>query len=113
MDDLIEGIYRLLMSDHTEPVNIGNPHEITIGQFAEEVINLTGTDQKIVHKPLPVNDPMQRQPDITKAKELLDWEPKVMRAEGLDRTYAWFKDLPEDRLYRKEHRDFADYKKTK
>ena len=113
VDDLIEGIYRLLMSDHSEPVNIGNPHEITISQFAEEVISLTGTTQKVVYNELPVNDPMQRQPDITKANELLDWEPKVMRAEGLDRTYAWFKDLPEDRLYRKEHRDFADYKKTK
>ena len=113
VDDLIEGIYRLLMSDHSEPVNIGNPHEITISQFAEEVISLTGTTQKVVYKELPVNDPMQRQPDISKAKELLNWEPKVMREEGLDRTYAWFKSLPEDRLYRKEHRDFADYKKTK
>ena len=113
VDDLIEGIYRLLMSDHSEPVNIGNPHEITISQFAEEVISLTGTTQKVVYKELPVNDPMQRQPDISKAKELLNWEPTVMREEGLDRTYAWFKSLPEDRLYRKEHRDFADYKKTK
>ena len=69
VDDLVEGIHRLLMSDHSEPVNIGNPHEITIGQFAEEVISLTGTDQKVVYKPLPVNDPMQRQPDISKAKE--------------------------------------------
>jgi len=91
VDDLVEGIHRLLMSDHSEPVNIGNPHEITIGQFAEEVISLTGTDQKVVYKPLPVNDPMQRQPDISKAKDILDWEPKVMRAEGLERTYAWFK----------------------
>ena len=113
VDDLIEGIYRLLMSDHSEPVNIGNPHEITISQFAEEVISLTGTTQKVVYKELPVNDPMQRQPEISKAKELLNWEPTVMREEGLDRTYAWFKSLPEDRLYRKEHRDFADYKKTK
>lgn len=113
VDDLIEGIYRLLMSDQTAPVNIGNPHEITIGQFAEEVIRLTGTTQKVVYKELPVNDPMQRQPDISKAKELLDWEPKVMRDEGLERTYEWFKSLPEERLYRKEHRDFADYKRTK
>ena len=100
------------MSDHSEPVNSGNPLEITISQFAEEVISLTGTDQKVVNKPLPVNDPMQRQPDISKAKEILDWEPKVMRAEGLERTYAWFKNLPEDRLYRKEHRDFEDYKRN-
>ena len=77
VDDLIEGIYRLLMSDHAEPVNIGNPHEITISDFAEEIIKLTGTTQKVIYKPLPVNDPMQRQPDISKAKSLLDWEPKV------------------------------------
>jgi dTDP-glucose 4,6-dehydratase len=109
VDDLIEGIYRLLMSDHAEPVNIGNPHEITISDFAEEIIKLTGTTQKVVYQPLPVNDPMQRQPDISKAKTILGWEPKVMRDEGLKRTYEWFKSLPEDRLYRKEHRDFADY----
>ena len=111
VDDLIEGIYRLLMSDHAEPVNIGNPHEITISDFAEEIIELTGTDQKVVYKELPVNDPMQRQPDISKAKSLLSWEPKVMREEGLEKTYAWFKSLPEDRLYRKEHRDFKAYKR--
>ena len=111
VDDLVEGIYRLLMSDHTEPVNIGNPYEITISQFAEEIMELTGTDQKVVYQPLPVNDPMQRQPDITKAKEILGWEPKVMREEGLKLTYEWFKKLPEERLYRKEHRDFADYKR--
>lgn len=109
VDDLIEGIYRLLMSDHAEPVNIGNPHEITISDFAEEIIKLTGTEQKVVYKPLPVNDPMQRQPDISKAKSILDWEPKVMRAEGLERTYSWFKSLPDERLYRKEHRDFENY----
>ena len=86
VDDLIEGIYRLLLSDHAEPVNIGNPHEITISNFAEEIINLTGTNQKVVYKPLPVNDPLQRQPDISKAKSILDWEPKVMRAEGLEKN---------------------------
>ena len=111
VDDLIEGIYRLLMSSHAEPVNIGNPHEITISDFAEEIIELTGTDQKVIYKELPVNDPMQRQPDISKAKSLLKWEPKVMREEGLEKTYAWFKSLPEDRLYRKEHRDFKAYKR--
>lgn len=109
VDDLIEGIYQLLMSDHAEPVNIGNPHEITISDFAEEIIKLTGTEQKVVYKPLPVNDPMQRQPDISKAKSILDWEPKVMRAEGLERTYTWFKSLPDERLYRKEHRDFVKF----
>ena len=109
VDDLIEGIYRLLMSDHAEPVNIGNPHEITISEFAEEIIELTGTDQKVIYKPLPVNDPMQRKPDISKAQAILDWEPKVMRDEGLKRTYEWFQNLPDERIYRKEHRDFADY----
>lgn len=109
VDDLVEGIYRLLMSDYSEPVNIGNPHEITISEFAEEIIRLTGTTQKVIYKPLPVNDPMQRKPNITKAKEILGWEPKVMRDEGLRRTYEWFQSLPEERLYRKEHRDFAEY----
>lgn len=109
VDDLIEGIYRLLMSDHAEPVNIGNPHEITISDFAEEIIKLAGTKQKVVYQPLPVNDPMQRQPDISKATSLLDWQPKVMRDEGLKRTYEWFQNLPDERLYRKEHRNFAQY----
>ena len=111
VDDLIDGIYRLLMSDHAEPVNIGNPHEISISDFAEEIIKLTGTKQKVVYQPLSVNDPMQRQPDISKAKSILDWEPKVMRDEGLKRTYEWFQSLPDERLYRKEHRDFAEYKR--
>ena len=109
VDDLIEGICRLLMSDHAEPVNIGNPHEITISEFAEEIMELTGTDQKVVYKELPVNDPMQRKPDISKAKSILGWKPKVMRQDGLKLTYDWFKSLPDERLYRKEHRDFADY----
>jgi dTDP-glucose 4,6-dehydratase len=113
VDDLVEGIYRLLMSDHAQPVNIGNPHEITISQFAEEIMELTRTDQKVVYKELPVNDPMQRQPNITKAKEILNWEPKVMREEGLKLTYEWFKSLPEERLYRKEHRIFVEYKKSR
>ena len=108
VDDLIEGIYRLLMSDHAEPVNIGNPHEIPSQILPKRSLS-SPEPQKVVYQPLPVNDPMQRQPDISKAKSLLDWEPKVMRAEGLEKTYAWFKNLPEDRLYRKEHRDFANY----
>jgi dTDP-glucose 4,6-dehydratase len=91
VDDLIEGIYRLLMSDYALPVNIGNPSEITIKQFAEEIIKLTGTDQKIVYKPLPQDDPKQRRPDITKARTILGWEPKVNRAEGLKITYEYFK----------------------
>ena len=94
VDDLVEGIYRLLLSDYHYPVNIGNPSEITLKQFAEEVITLTGTKQKIVYKPLPVDDPKQRQPDITKAREILGWEPKVERKEGLKATYEYFKSLP-------------------
>ena len=109
VDDFIEGIYRLLMSDNSEPVNIGNPHEITISEFAEEIMELTGTDQNVVYKELPVNDPMQRKPNISKAQSILGWEPKVMREEGLKLTYEWFQSLPDERLYRKEHRDFADY----
>jgi len=107
VDDLVEGIYRLLLSDCADPVNVGNPHEITIGQFAEEIIKLTGTDQKVIYKPLPTDDPKQRQPDITKAKAELGWEPKVDRAEGLRITWEYFKSLPKDRLYEESiNRDF-------
>ncbi|WP_346318987.1 UDP-glucuronic acid decarboxylase family protein [Chitinophaga sp. YIM B06452] len=91
VDDLVEGIYRLLLSDYHLPVNIGNPAEITLLQFAEEIISLTGTKQKIVFHPLPKDDPKQRKPDITKAKQLLGWEPKVDRKEGLKITYEYFK----------------------
>ncbi|HQY21347.1 MAG TPA: SDR family oxidoreductase [Ignavibacteria bacterium] len=93
VDDLVEGIYRLLLSEYANPVNIGNPDEITIKEFAEEIIKLTGTDQKIIYKTLPTDDPKQRQPDITRAKELLGWEPKVPRAEGLKITYEYFKNV--------------------
>lgn len=94
VDDLIEGIYRLLMSDYVYPVNIGNPQEISIKDFAEEIIRLTGTDRKIIYKPLPQDDPKQRKPDISRAREILDWEPKVTRAEGLKTTLDFFKALP-------------------
>ena len=94
VDDLVEGIYRLLLSDYHMPVNVGNPSEITLKQFAEEVISLTGTKQKIVYKPLPVDDPKQRRPDITRAKEILSWEPRVERKDGLKKTYEYFKSLP-------------------
>ena len=100
VDDLIEGIYRLLMSDYSMPVNIGNPDQITLKEFAEEIIALTGTRQKIVYRPLPQDDPKQRQPDISKAKELLKWQPKVNRAEGLKITYEYFKSLPKEDLYK-------------
>jgi dTDP-glucose 4,6-dehydratase len=98
VDDLVEGIYRLLMSDYAQPVNIGNPDEISLLDFAEEIIKLTGTKQKIVFKELPTDDPKQRQPDITKAKDLLGWEPKINRADGLKITYEYFKSLPEEEL---------------
>ena len=111
VDDLIEGIYRLLMSDYAQPVNIGNPDEITIKQFCEEIIKLTGTTQKIVYKELPQDDPKQRQPDIAKARTLLNWEPKVDRAEGLKITYDYFKSLPKEALAKIEHKDFQHYNK--
>jgi dTDP-glucose 4,6-dehydratase len=98
VDDLIEGIYKLLMSDYALPMNIGNPDQITLKEFAEEIINLTGIKQKIVYKPLPQDDPKQRQPDISKAKKILGWEPKVSRQEGLKITYEYFKSLPKEEL---------------
>ena len=100
VDDLIEGIYRLLLSDYVNPVNIGNPNEISLKDFAEEVIKLTGTTQKIVYHPLPKDDPKQRQPDITKAKEILNWQPTVDRAEGLAKTYEYFKNLPKEEWFK-------------
>lgn len=108
VDDLVEGIYRLLLSDYAGPVNIGNPTEITIKEFGEEIIKLTGTKQKLVFKDLPTDDPKQRKPDITLAKKVLGWEPKVNRAEGLKITYAYFKQLPQDELFKKEHQ-FEEY----
>jgi dTDP-glucose 4,6-dehydratase len=98
VSDLVEGIYRLLMSDYAQPVNIGNPDEISLKDFAEEIIKLTGTKQQIVYKPLPTDDPKQRQPDISKAKEILGWQPTVNRAEGLKITYDYFKALPKEEL---------------
>ena len=109
VDDLIEGIVRLLKSDYAYPVNIGNPSEITISQFAEEIIQLTGTNQKVIYKDLPVDDPKQRQPDITKAKEILSWEPKVNRSEGLKLTYDYFKSLTTEELMETDHYNFDKY----
>lgn len=109
VDDLVEGIFRLLHTPYHLPVNIGNPDEITIRDFAEEIIKLTGTTQKIIFKPLPENDPKQRQPDITKAKELLGWEPKIDRAEGLRRTYAYFRSLSKEELSEVDHYNFDKY----
>ena len=101
VDDLVEGIYRLLLSDYHMPVNIGNPSEITIKEFAEEICKLTGVELKVEYQPLPTDDPQKRQPDITKAKEVLGWEPKVDRAEGLKRTLEYFKEkveIPAERI---------------
>ena len=109
IDDLVEGIYRLLHADYVQPMNIGNPDEITISDFAEEIIKLTGTNQKVVYRDLPVNDPKQRRPDITKAREILGWEPKIDRAEGLRRTYAYFQSLSEEELTQVDHYNFDKY----
>jgi dTDP-glucose 4,6-dehydratase len=107
VDDLVEGIYRLLHSDYVYPVNIGNPNEITMNDFAQEIIKLTGTDQKIVYLPLPQDDPKQRQPNIDKAKAILKWEPKINRGDGLRFTFEYFKNLPKERLHEEaNHRDF-------
>lgn len=109
VDDQVDGIFRLLMSDYPHPVNIGNPDEITIAQFAEEIIKLTGTTQKVMYKDLPKDDPMQRQPNITKARDILGWEPKVSRREGLKITYEYFKSLSEEKLFQKDHKSFEAY----
>ncbi|HIP35506.1 MAG TPA: SDR family oxidoreductase [Crocinitomix sp.] len=109
VDDLIEGIFRLLHSDYNQPVNLGNPDEISIKDFANEIIKLTGTKQKVVYKDLPLNDPKQRQPDITRAKNLLNWSPKIDRAEGLKRTYNYFKSLSLEELNEKDHYNFDKY----
>src|SRR6185312_13160555 len=111
VDDLVEGIYRLLMSDYNLPVNIGNPSEISIKEFGEEILKLTGANQKLISLPLPKDDPKQRQPDITKAKALLGWEPKVNRAEGLKITYDYFKTLSRDELFKTEHRQLETLNK--
>lgn len=109
VDDLVEGIVRLLLSDYVFPINVGNPSEITISQFAEEIIQLTGTKQNIIYKDLPVDDPKQRQPDISKAREILKWEPKINRAEGLKVTYEYFKGLSKEELFESNHYNFDNY----
>ena len=109
VDDQVEGIYRLLLSDYAYPVNIGNPHEISIRDFAEEIIKLTKTSQKVIYKDLPVDDPMQRQPDITLAKTLIGWEPEVTRKEGMSRTLNYFKGLTNEKLQKSEHKSFDNH----
>ena len=109
VDDLIEGIFRLLLSNYNYPVNIGNPNEITIKDFANEIINLTGKNQKVIFKKLPENDPLKRKPDIALAKKVLDWEPKIQRNEGLKLTYDYFCSLSVEELNKKDHQDFESY----
>lgn len=109
VDDQIEGLYKLLLSDYPLPINIGNPGEITILDFAQEIIKLTGTEQKIVFKPLPQDDPLQREPDISKAKEILGWQPKVSREEGMLKTFEYFKNLSKEELFKSEHKDFSKH----
>ena len=112
VDDLIEGIFKLLHSDYSSPVNLGNPDEVSILEFAKEVIQLTGTNQKIIFQDLPKDDPTQRQPDISKALELLKWSPKISRSEGLIKTYDAFQNFSRDELNKQEHRDFKKYSKN-
>lgn len=109
VDDQVEGIYRLLLSDYHLPVNIGNPDEITILDFAKEIIALTNSSQKIIYKDLPINDPLQRCPNIDKARNILGWEPKVNRSIGMQRTYEYFKNYSNEDLLKEEHKDFSKY----
>ncbi len=109
VDDLVEGIYRLLLSDYDLPMNIGNPDEISLKDFAEEVLALTGHRVKISYKPLPADDPKQRKPDITKARSILGWEPKVHRREGLKNTYEYFQSLPQEE-WSKQPKEFVSQK---
>lgn len=109
VDDQVEGIYKLLLSDYDFPVNIGNPHEITIKDFAEEIIKLASVEQKIIYKDLPIDDPLQRQPDISLAKKVLNWEPKINRDEGMRLTFNYFKTLSQKELYKSEHKNFESH----
>ncbi|MFT5255371.1 MAG: dTDP-glucose 4,6-dehydratase, partial [Candidatus Paceibacteria bacterium] len=109
VDDQIDGLYKLLLSDYSEPVNIGNPEEITILDFAKEIIKLTGTEQKIVYKELPKDDPLQREPDITLARSILGWEPKMSREKGMKITFEYFKSLTKEELFKSDHKDFSKH----
>ena len=111
VDDLINGIFKLLFSNYNSPVNIGNPNEITINDFAKEILKLTKSDQKIIYKPLPENDPLKRKPDIELANTILNWKPKIHREEGLKLTYDYFCSLSKEQLYNKDHQNFKSYNK--
>ena len=104
VDDMVEGIYKLLHSNYTKPINLGNPEEIALIDFANEIIALGGNNNKIIHKPLPINDPAKRKPDIIKAMDILNWKPKVSRKEGLINTFQYFRNLSLEELYEKEHK---------
>lgn len=112
-EDLIDGIYKLLMSDYTNPINLGNPEEITILDFAREIMELTKSKQELVFEPLPLNDPLKRKPDISKAKKILKWSPNIDRKKGLEITYNWFKSIPADELHIKNHKNFDNFNKKK
>ena len=112
VDDQIEGLYKLLLSDYSLPINIGNPDEITILEFAEEIIKLTATNQKITFQELPKDDPLQRQPNIDKAKEILGWQPRVSRSKGMQKTFEYFKSLSKEELFKSEHKDFSKHNRT-
>ncbi len=109
VDDLIEGIYRLLFSDFSNPVNLGNPDEISIQDFALEILKLTNSNQKICFKPLPKDDPLKRQPDIKLAKKVLNWQPKTSREEGMKMTFAFFQNVSDKQLYKIDHKDFSKH----
>jgi len=111
IDDQVEGIFKLLFTEYHLPVNIGNPDEISIFNFAKELMELTGYQSKIIFKQLPINDPLQRCPDITKAKKLLNWEPKTDRKTGILKTFDYFKSLSSDELLQIEHKNFKKYYK--
>ena len=104
IDDMVEGIYKLLNSNYTKPINLGNPEEIALIDFAREIITLGGNNNKIIFKPLPVNDPLQRKPDITKAIKILNWKPNISRKKGLENTLNYFRTLSLQQLNKKEHK---------
>ena len=104
VEDMVEGIYNLLHSNYTKPMNLGNPEEIALIDFAKEVIEMSCSENKIVFKPLPVNDPAKRKPDISKAKNILNWQPKISRKKGLKNTFNYFKNLSDEELHKKDHK---------
>ena len=113
IEDQIDGLFKLLLSDYSQPINIGNPSEITIRDFADEIIKLTNTTQKVIYKDLPVDDPLQRRPDISLAKQILNWEPKTKRHKGLQHTLDYFKSLPPEKWYETAHKTFTNYIRNK